>query len=70
MDQFTREDLLTDFSLTNKYFFKVWDELGPVSYEIIASSSNLKCNEEGKDCVFFLDISQRDVEGLTCLPKI
>ena len=47
-DSFTREDTLNDLRLTNKYYFKIWDAFGPFTYDIMASSSNVKCNTVGE----------------------
>ena len=47
-DPFTREDRLNDLRITNKIYFQVWDRFGPFEYDIMASSSNVKCDTLGK----------------------
>ena len=82
-DSFTREDTLNDLRLTNKYYFKIWDAFGPFTYDIMASSSNVKCNTVGEKLKFFsryfskgcegVDVFTQNLgnlEGLYCFPPI
>jgi hypothetical protein len=82
-DSFTREDTLNDLRLTNKYYFKIWDAFGPFTYDIMASSSNVKCNTVGEKLKKFsryfskgcegVDVFTQNLgnlEGLYCFPPI
>ena len=69
-DPFTREDSVNDLRLTNKYYYLIWDKFGPFKYDIMASATNVKCDEKGnKLCFFFQDIFQKGAKGWMCFPK-
>ena len=63
-DSFTREDTLNNLRLTNKYYFKIWDAFGPFTYDIMASSSNVKCNTVGEKLKFFSRYFSKGCEGV------
>ena len=52
-DHFTREDVLNDLRLTNKFYFQVWDRFGPFQWDIMASLVNVKTDTLGKKLKFF-----------------
>ena len=52
-DPFTREDVLNDLRLTNKFYFQVWNRFGPFQWDIMASSVNVKTDTLGKKLKFF-----------------
>ena len=52
-DPFTREDSMNDLRLTNKYYYLIWDKFGPFKYDIMASATNVKCDEKGNKLRFF-----------------
>ena len=52
-DHFTREDVLNDLRLTNKFYFQVWNRFGPFQWDIMASSVNVKTDTLGKKLKFF-----------------
>ena len=52
-DAFTREDSMNDLRLTNKYYYMIWDKFGPFKYDIMASATNVKCDEKGNTLLFF-----------------
>ena len=82
-DPFTREDRLNDLRITNKIYFQVWDRFGPFEYDIMASSSNVKCDTLGKNLKFFsryfskgctgIDVFAQNLgnlKGIYCFPPI
>ena len=52
-DPFTREDVLNDLRLTNKFYFQVWDRFGPFNWNIMVSSVNVKTDTSGMKLKFF-----------------
>ena len=52
-DKFTRQSLGLEASLTKQYFMKVWDNLGPFSWDLMASKANVNKDLEGRPLRFF-----------------
>ena len=54
---------MNDLRLTNKYYYLLWDKFGPFKYDIMASATNVKCDEKGNKLRFFQDIFQKVRRG-------
>jgi len=52
-DKFTRESPGLEASLSNHSFMKIWDKWGPFSWDLMASSSNVKKDKKGNKLSFF-----------------
>ena len=66
---FTREDRMND--LQTNFYFKVWDRFGPFQVDLMASSTNVKCDSMAKKLRFFSRyFTQKVVKGWMCLRKI
>ena len=52
-DKFTRQSPGLEASLTKQYFMKVWDNLGPFSWDLMASKANVNKDLEGRPLRFF-----------------
>ena len=68
-DPFTREDSMNDLRPTNKYYYMIWDKFGPFKYDIMASATNVKCDEKGNKLRFFSRFFQQGAKGWMCFPK-
>ena len=60
---------MNDLRLTNKYYYMIWDKFGPFKYDIMASATNVKCDEKGNKLRFFSRYFQKGTKGWMCLPK-
>ena len=52
-DEFTRESPGLETSLTDQAFRRIWDYFGPFQWDLMASSTNVNKDLEGKPLLFF-----------------
>ena len=52
-DEFTRQSPGIEASLTFAFFQKIWDNLGPFKWDLMASQINVNKNPKGKPLLFF-----------------
>ena len=63
-DKFTRESPGLEASLTQEYFQKIWDNLGPFTWDLMASNSNVNKDLQGKPLLFFSRYYEEKSQGV------
>ena len=63
-DKFTRQSPGLEASLTREYFLKIWDKLGPFTWDLMASNSNVNKDLDGKPLLFFSRYYEEKSQGV------
>ena len=82
-DKFTRQSPGLEASITPLYFKKIWDNLGPFSWDLMASSANVNSDFQNKPLKFFsryydehsqgVDVFKQQLshlQGMFCFPPV
>ena len=63
-DEFTRQSPGIEASLTSAFFLKIWDNLGPFKWDLMASQTNVNRNIKGTPLLFFSRYFDEKAQGV------